>query len=198
MTQSAPKSLPKRFRQRQPRPLPRPLEAARLEELALAYVARFAVSAARLEAYLRRKLRERGWAGETDPPVAALVERFVAAGYVDDAAYARSKSASLLRRGYGMRRVDQALGAAGIAEADREDARAGEGAQRRAALALARKRRFGPFGAGSLDRAGREKQIAAMLRAGHPLDSARELVDAASEEAALEWAAQAGEEDGCD
>ena len=36
----------------------RPLDKARLEELALAYVARFATSAARLESYLARKLRE--------------------------------------------------------------------------------------------------------------------------------------------
>jgi regulatory protein len=32
-----------------------------------------------------------------------------------------------------------------------------------------------------------------MLRAGHPLDSARELVDAASEAAAEDWAAQGDE-----
>lgn len=198
MTQSDAKSLPKRFKSRQPRPAPKPLEPARLEELALAYVARFAVSAAKLEGYLKRKLRERGWAGEADPPVAALVARFVDAGYVDDAAYARSKTGSLLRRGYGMRRIGQALGAAGIGEADREAARASADIQRRAALALAKKRRFGPFGAGQLDRPGREKQIAAMLRAGHPLDSARELVNAASEEAAEEWAAQLDEADGCD
>jgi len=37
-----------------------------------------------------------------------------------------------------------------------------------------------------------------MLRAGHALDSARELVDAASVEAAEDWAAQLSEEDGCD
>ena len=43
---------------------PKPLDAPRLEELALAYVARFATSAAKLETYLRRKLRERGWEGE--------------------------------------------------------------------------------------------------------------------------------------
>ena len=101
------------------RPNPRPLDASRLEELALAYVARFATSAAKLEGYLARKLRERGWEGEAQPPVAALVARFVAAGYVDDAAYARAKSGSLLRRGYGARRVDQALHAAGIGEAER-------------------------------------------------------------------------------
>ena len=48
------------------------------------------------------------------------------------------------------------------------------------------------------DRAAREKQIAALLRAGHPLDSARELVNAASEAAAELWAGQADEDDTCD
>lgn len=166
--------------------------------MALAYAARFATSRAKLEAYLRRKLRERGWAGDGEPPVSALAERMVAAGYVDDAAYARVKSGSLLRRGYGMGRVRQALGAAGIAENVREDQRPGEGAVRRAALAMARKRGFGPFGPERPDRAQRDKQIAALLRAGHPLDSARELVDAASIEAAERWAAQADEDDSCD
>lgn len=174
---------------------PRPLDATGLEELALAYVARFATSAAKLEAYLARKLRERGWEGEGEAPVAALVARFVAAGYVDDAAYARSKSAGLLRRGYGERRIGQALGAAGISPALREEVRAGKGAARRAALAMARKRAFGPFGPEIPDRARREKQIAAMLRAGHPLDSARELVNAPDIAAAEQWVAEAQEED---
>ena len=110
------------------------------------------------------------------------------AGYVDDAAFARSRAGSLLRRGYGARRIDQALQAAGIDEAERKAARASRAAQREAALTLARKRRFGPFGDEAPDRARREKQIAAMLRAGHALDSARELVDAPSQAAALDWA----------
>jgi len=171
-----------------------------MEELALAYVARFATTRAKLEAYLRRKLRECGWAGEGDPGVEALAARMVAAGYVDDAAYARMKSGSLLRRGYGARRVTQALHAAGVDEAVRDSVRAGEGAQRRAALAMARKRRFGPFGAGLCDPVRREKQIAAMLRAGHRLDMARELIDAASREAAEDWADAARDEEGpqCD
>ncbi|MFA7586267.1 MAG: hypothetical protein WCY11_08755, partial [Novosphingobium sp.] len=67
---------------------PRPLDPARMEDMALAYVARFSTTAAKLEAYLARKLRERGWEGETAPDLAALVARFVAVGYVDDAAFA--------------------------------------------------------------------------------------------------------------
>lgn len=192
MPSQSPVRRPDRRREKRP---PRPLNPLRLDELALAYVARFATSAARLNDYLRRKLREREWDGDAPPDPAAIVARFVAAGYVDDAAYARSKSGSLLRRGYGKRRVDQALGAAGIAEAVREAVRAGEAEQRRAALTLAAKRRFGPFGDKAGDRAVREKQVAALLRAGHPLDSARVLVNAASVEAAEEWAAAAGDDE---
>src|SRR3546814_8309244 len=100
---------------------PHPLNAQRLEELALAYVARFATTQARLQGYLQRKIRERGWDGDGEggggeggggdaPPVEALVSRFAAKGYVDDAAWARMKAGSLLRRGYGARRVGEALG----------------------------------------------------------------------------------------
>ena len=174
-----------RMAQRRP---PIPLDPPRLSELALAYVARFATSGAKLNAYLRRKVRERGWAEGDDPDVAAVVERLVAAGYVDDAGFARMRAAGLRRRGYGARRVDAALSVAGIAEEHRAAARGDAAAARKAALVLARKRGFGPFGPERPDRARREKQIAAMLRAGHPLDSARELIDAGSEAEALAWA----------
>lgn len=178
-------------RERKP---PRPLDAARLDELALAYVARFATSAGKLSDYLRRKLRERGWEGEGEADIHAIVSRFVELGYVDDAGFARGKAQSLLRRGYGARRIDQALGAAGIAETLREEARGSDAERRRAALVMARKRRFGPFGGGGgLDPAQREKQVAAMLRAGHPLAYAREVVNASSPEALEEWIDEAAD-----
>lgn len=174
---------------------PRPLDPARLEELALAYVARFSVPAGKFRAYLKRKLRERGWSGEGEPPVAALVARFVAAGYVDDAAWAATKSEGLLRRGYGQRRVARALGAAGIDQALRDSLRGGEAEARAAALRLARRRGFGPFGRNVPDREQREKQLAAMLRAGHRLDTARDVVDASSVAAVEEWAMIPGAEE---
>jgi len=170
-----------------------PLDTKKLEQLALAYVARFATSAAKLEAYLRRKLRERGWSGDAEPDPAALVEHYAGLGYVDDASYARARAGELLRRGYGPRRVNQALGAAGIAGEIRDAVRASAAEERRAALAMARKRGFGPFGAGPSDRERREKQIAAMLRAGHGFDSARALVDAPTLEAAEAWVGEAEE-----
>jgi regulatory protein len=111
--------------------LPRPLDSARLEELALAYVARFATSTGKLERYLARKLRERGWEGEDAPDVAAIVARLSELRYVDDRAFAAARSAGLLRRGYGPRRIGQVLGEAGIAEEIRSEVRAGEPTSRR-------------------------------------------------------------------
>lgn len=174
------------------------MNPASLRELALTYVARFATSSGKLEDYLRRKLRERGWEGEDgcEPDLPALVRNFAERGYLDDAAYARSRSADLLRRGYGGRRVGEALRQAGIDEDVRASVAPGEAAARQAALRLAQKRRFGPYCAEPPDRALREKQLAAMLRAGHALDIARHLVDVATAAAAESWAAEFDDE--CD
>ena len=172
----------------------RPLDPARLEELALAYVARFATSAVKVERYLQRKLRERGWEGEREPDLRALVTRLVAHGYVDDEAFARAKSSELLRRGYGERRVRQALGQAGIDSEIGAALAPGEGEARRAALRLASRRGFGPFGAERPDRERREKQLAAMVRAGHTLDKALAMVDAPNQDQAHEWVMEAEDE----
>lgn len=169
----------------------RPLDEVGLRDLALSYVARFATTGAKLEAYLARKLRERGVAEDADGrtlqlDVAALTARLVELGYVDDAAYARAKAGELRARGYGARRVEQALWAAGVEESLRSDNAPGEAASRRAAMLLASRRRFGPYGAGAPDdspdarRKLREKQVAAMLRAGHSFDHARFIIDAAA------------------
>lgn len=182
----------RRERRREPRPK-KPLSDAKLRDLALAYVAKFATSAGKLEEYLKRKVRERGYEGAEDgaqPDIAGLVARYVELGYIDDTAWAKAKSGGLLRRGYGPRRVSQALHAAGIDEATREDVRAGEGERRAAVLTMARKRRFGPFALETPERAVREKQIAALMRAGHSFDHIRAVMDASGPDAAEEWAAE--------
>lgn len=171
----------------------RALDAARLDEMALAYVARFATSTGKLAAYLKRKLRERGWDEDAPAPpdVEGLVARMADAGYVSDEGYARMRGASLRRRGLGARRIVQDLGQAGIDADLREEALGSQAEARMAALALARKRRLGPFGPrdedGRIDPAAREKQLGVFLRAGHPLAMARALVDAAGVSEAEEW-----------
>lgn len=175
---------------------PQPLSQTRLEELALAYVARFATTQAKLRDYLQRKVRERGWEGDDGPDLDALVGRYSELGYVNDEAWARMKAGSLLRRGYGARRVGEALGHAGVDEDLRDAARPGEAAERQAAFVLARRRRLGPFSVQEADRPLREKHIAAMLRAGHRLDMARAIVDAESPEAAEAWVLEVESEAG--
>jgi len=167
---------------RQERAPPPPLDTAALERLALRYVERFATTRGRLADYLTRKIRERGWDG-AGPEVAALAQRMADLGYVDDRAYAESKAAALARRGLGARRVTMALRHARVGAADAEAlspdiaARAGD-----AALVFARRKRIGPFGPPGDDKALRDRQLAAMLRAGHGFDLARRIVNARSED----------------
>jgi len=156
-----------------------PLDETALEQAALRYAARYATSRAKLKAYLERKLRERGWAAEGDPPLDALVGRMAGRGYVDDRAFAAARAAALSRRGYGAGRLDAALRAAGIDADDAGEARAiAADAAWDAALRFAERRRIGPFAAVQADRPAREKALAAMLRAGHSPGLARRIVAA--------------------
>ncbi len=86
------------------------------------------------------------------------------------------------------KRVDQTLSAAGIAADLRQDVRGSAREARQAAVALARKRRLGPYGPPPADRAAREKQIAVLLRAGHRLDFARQVVEAGAIAGLEAWA----------
>lgn len=187
-----------------------PLDEAALRDLALSYVARFASTGARLEAYLARKLKERGVVEDADGRSAAidlpaLVARLVELGYVDDAAYARMRARDLGARGYGARRVEQALWAAGVGEGIRADTAPGEAARRRAAVLMAQKRRLGPFGGGRDDEAdplvmrkAHEKAVAAMLRAGHDYEHVRVILAAPDMVAIEEWLDEAADAEGTD
>ncbi len=158
---------------------PRPYDLESLERAALDYAARYATTQSKLSAFLRRKLRERGWAAEEAPPVAALVARFAANGFVDDASFARNRTESLVRRGYGMRRIETTLRGAGIDcdIIDAERAIVREGAEA-AAMAYARRRRLGRFSDKLQDVASNRRALAAMLRAGHDMDVARRVLAA--------------------
>lgn len=160
---------------RKPRP---PLDAGKLNELALAYVGRFATTRAKLKTYLARKVRERGWDGGPALDLDALAERFATQGYVDDAAYALSKSRSLTARGYGLRRVDQSLHIAGVEQTDAAPAQ--DFARSEAvdsALRFAERRHLGPFAREAVDRKLIERALGAMIRAGHGYRLARAILD---------------------
>ena len=157
---------------------PPPLNEEKLGELALRYVGRFATTRSKLRAYLERKVRERGWDGVRPPDLEVLADRFASLGYIDDASYALAKSRALTGRGYGTRRVDQALRIAGIEEDDGAAARELANDQAvESALRFAERRRLGPFAKEWLaDPRDRQKAIAAMVRAGHSFALANTIV----------------------
>ena len=162
------------LRSRPRRELP-PLDAARLQELALNYVGKYATTRAKLRAYLARKIRERGWDGQA-PDLERIADRFAELGYIDDAAYALGKSRSLAARGYGKRRLTQQLRVAGVEEGDSQAATDHADAEAvAAALRFAQRRRIGPFASAAPDPRQREKAIAAMVRAGHNFALARAI-----------------------
>jgi len=189
----------------QPRRMPRPVTKAWLQRAALYYLERYAAPAGHLRQVLMRKvdkrlmLRSEAQDEQIVEPARALVEEVVTeaveGGYVDDGAYARARVASLRRRGGSQRAIRARLMQKGVPadlvdealEADGEEAapvseygQAGQDAlaarEREAALAYARRRRLGPFRL--RERAERrERDIAAMVRAGFALSLARSVID---------------------
>lgn len=161
-----------------PRKARPPLTPGKLEELALNYVGKFATSRSKLRDYLGRKLRERGWDGDAEPPLDELADRMVRLGYVDDRAFALSKARSLTGRGYGERRVRQALAIAGIDEVQGSDAcRLAEEEAVSAALKFASRRSIGPYRTSNASPQERQRAIAAMVRAGHRFALAKAITE---------------------
>ena len=123
--------------------------------------------------------------------IAEIVARFVAAGAVDDQAFAQTKARALHRRGTSGRLTRQKLKLAGVDEDTLDKAMAGldheldtDPRQRewQAATALARRRRLGPFRA-KQRKEHRNRDLAAMARGGFDYDLARKVIDAADPDA---------------
>ena len=154
-----------------------PLDSERLRALALAYVGRYATSCARLAAYLKRKIGERGWVDDSVPPVDDIVMQFENLGYVDDSAFAKARGNALLRRGYGPNRLRIALHVSGIGtEIIDEVANIDDDGAFAAALIFARRKRIGPYAKELISPDIRQKMIAAFLRAGHSYDISRKIL----------------------
>jgi regulatory protein len=181
----------------EPRPPGPPPGAARLQEVAVAHLARYAATEAGLRRVLMRRVDR--WAraaeafGMTElaPLVAAakqaaaeVARAMAAAGTVDDAAFAASRARRLLRGGRSRRAALAHLAQKGVAA---ETAAAalpeGEEAELDAALALCRRRRTGPFAPGGLPPEARLKALAALARAGFGRGIAEAALDMDPEEA---------------
>lgn len=178
----------------------RPLNLEDLESRAFDYLARFASSAANLRRVLRGKVERSARLHGTDreagfAAVDALVERLAGSGVLDDRRFAEARAQSLFQRGGSRRAIAAKLASKGVGTADTVAAldSLGELAadpELEAALAYARRRRLGPFRDPDSRAAWRDKDLAAMGRAGFRLDVARRVADAADADSLMAEAKQ--------
>lgn len=176
---------------------PKKVTAAYLERAALHYLGRFTSSEKNLRDVLVRKIRRRneGFVSPTDEQMAwvdDVVKKCVRYSYVDDQSYAKQRAELLLRRGKPLRLIAQDLRHKGIGTEETEAAlsalseNAEIDADRRAAAAYIKRRRFGPFRRLIDDperlREKTEKELASMARAGFGYELSRSLLNLNSEE----------------
>ncbi len=155
--------------------------AATLREAALAHLARFGTTRAGLLRVLQRRIER--WARLAGPDAdtapsraaaAAVVAKLAELGAVDDAAYAASRARSLGRAGRSRRATLAHLRTKGVAAETATAATPDDpDAERAAALAFARRRRFGPFRTSEPDEKTTHRELGAMARAGFSQEVAR-------------------------
>jgi regulatory protein len=160
----------------------RKIDLPTLKKSAAAYLGRYATSSANLERVLQRRIQR--WCrlnGGDSTAFSDLVTETVAFcvthGLVDDAAFAEVRTATLRNRGWPSRRIRAGLAQKGLArdviETALEQDEIGDEA---AAMRFAQRRRLGPWRlTGRADK--RERDIAAMMRAGFGMDLARATID---------------------
>jgi regulatory protein len=171
--------------QRPERRPPGPVTEAYLRRAALHYLERYAATAEGLRRLLARKAERRARIRAEAAPdpglIEAVVTRLAEQGLLDDRRFAEGRAASLRQRGVSARAIRARLQLKGVPSDIADEALSGEAgspeAERAAAEAYARRRRIGPYRA--RERAlHRERNLAAMARAGFPFAVARAVIDA--------------------
>ncbi|HEV2552237.1 MAG TPA: regulatory protein RecX [Bosea sp. (in: a-proteobacteria)] len=175
-------------RGRPERRAPRKITADYLQRAAMHYLERYAAPAAQLRRVLARKVALSCRHHEQDPAIFEpmldeVVARCVSSGLVDDQRFAQARAATLKRKGRSSRAVEASLSAKGVPrELAREASAGSEEDELAAARKAARRKRLGPWSRG--DRAAsRQKDLAALARAGFNMTIARAVIDGAGEEA---------------
>lgn len=161
----------------------------RLTRSAVHYLERYSSSQNNLRKVLERRVLKACRHHGQDPAdfsgmIDKVLKKCVDSGLVNDRTYAETKTASLRRRGGSRRKIEAQLTQKGV---DRDTTRSvlddGAGTEEEAADAYARRRRLGPFRNAADRAARREKDLAAMCRAGFSFDIAVRVIDAAKDDA---------------
>ncbi|NVJ90362.1 MAG: RecX family transcriptional regulator [Methylocystaceae bacterium] len=170
--------------------IPKPVSPGSLRAAALRYIDRFATSRENLRQVLMRRVQKSNYYHETSIVegmswIEDLLNKLEAANFINDAQYAEMRAGALHRKGTSLRVISMKLKEKGISdqhietalEALREETQS-ENLERDAAIALARRRRLGPWRDPAKREDLKEKDLAAMARAGFSYDLAREIIEA--------------------
>ena len=169
----------------------KPITARYLQNAATFYLERYPSTAEGLRRVLMRRVRKAEMAeapviDNVKQAIDAIVATFVEAGVIDDKAFAQTKARSLHRRGNSTRLTRQKLAFSGVDVDTIDKAMAGldqeldtDPRQRewQAAIALARRRRLGPFRQKEREEH-RDRDLAAMARGGFDYQLARKVIEA--------------------
>ena len=174
---------------REKEPRQRPVTARYLENAATYYLGRYASCAENLARVLERKVRRRN-EGHSAPSaeqtdwIEATVAKFVRLGLVNDTEYALTRTFSLHRSGKSERVIRGTLKQKGVGESDinaaldalREEK--GDSLEIEAAIAYARRRRYGPYRTAKPGEDKVRRELASFARAGFSYQLARMIVEA--------------------
>tara|TARA_B100002051_G_scaffold13294_1_gene11024 strand:- start:1128 stop:1775 length:648 start_codon:yes stop_codon:yes gene_type:complete len=166
----------------------RELTERRLSNVALHYLSRYSATTDSLRKVLMRRVVASARAHGTDPEEGAawietLITKFQTLGYLNDRAYAENRARSLLARGSSSLAVAMKLREKGLdadnieaaLETAREDAL---DLDLVAAAALARRRRLGPYRRDDEREERRDRDLAALARAGFSYEIAKRIIEA--------------------
>jgi regulatory protein len=176
---------------------PPPATPERLEQAGLAYLGRFAASAAQLRRVLARRVRISASLHQTDSAallaaIDRLIARWIAAGLLNDAGYAAAKAGSLHRRGLPRQRIAGKLQEKGIAAeviAEVLEATDEIGTDLAAAIALVRRRSLGPYRDPERRADFFQKDLGSLARAGFDRGTAHKVLKAEDPDALAAMAA---------
>ncbi len=174
--------------------IPRPVSAQSLRNAALRYLDRFATSRENLRQVLMRRVHKSNYHHDTSVQegidwIEDILNKLEKANFINDKTYAEGRAGALHRKGTSLRVIKMKLMEKGVSEDDiafaleslREETQS-PNLERDAAIALAKRRRLGPWRLPEKREALKEKDLAAMARVGFSYDLARDVIEASSPE----------------
>lgn len=177
----------------------KPITQDRLMRAAMHYLGRFESHQVRLTEVLKRKVER--WSGsrdisDYDAAISAVVSKCLDLDLVSDARFADSRVRAMARRGKAPRIIVQDLRARGLGQdvIDTALAQISGAHERESLVRLAQRRRIGVYRSRreadryqADPRKGRDRELGALMRAGHSFQNAASFLDLLGEGDVADW-----------